>query len=321
MAVDKPGFVPYGCPDERRRSRACQPVSSVPARRSACFFSEGIFTVSAASSHKAAIVYDFDGTLAPHNLPEHSFLPAMGVADVEAFWREVRQEAERRDSDEILTYMRRLLTVAEARGTPVTRELLQAHGSQTPLFDGVVDWFDEIDAYGRRKGLEIEHYVVSSGIREMIEGCSIFGRFRRVFASAYAYDEQGKAIWPACAINYTNKTQFLFRINKGIDTTWDNSAINAWMPPQQRRIPFERMLFLGDGDTDIPSMKMVRQKGGQAVAVFDPAKFARRISQGHIERLIAEDRVDYVASADYTAESILSVTVKGILGRMSRHLS
>jgi hypothetical protein len=266
---------------------------------------------------RAAIVYDFDGTLAPHNLPEHSFLPELGINDPASFWEDVKREARSRDGCEILAYMQRLLAVAEARGIPVTRKMLQDHGRHVPLFAGVPEWFDQIDAYGREKNLAIEHYVISSGILEFIEGCPIYPRFRKVFASSYAYDDAGHARWPSCAINYTNKTQFLFRINKGIDNVWDNSEINAWKPRHERPIPFERMLFLGDGDTDIPSMKMVRQKGGQAVAVFDPELFVQRRSQGRLERLIAENRVDYVASADYTTDSLLRVVVRGILGRMA----
>jgi len=266
---------------------------------------------------RTAIVYDFDGTLAPRNLPEHTFLPALGIAEPEAFWEAVLEESRAADGCSILAYMHRLLAVARTAGVVVTRELLQEHGRSVPLFAGVDEWFAEIDAYGREQGLAIEHYVISSGILEFIEGCRIYPRFRKVFASAYAYDESGQAKWPASAINYTNKTQFLFRINKGIDNVWDNSAINAWQPKRDRPIPFERMVFLGDGDTDIPSMKMVRQKGGQAIAVFDPELFEQRKSQGRLERLIAEDRVDYVAAADYTSGSLLRVIVRGILGRMS----
>lgn len=268
---------------------------------------------------RVALVYDFDGTLAPRNLPEHSFLPSVGATDVEGFWEACRREAERHDSDQVLTYMRMLLTAAERAGTAVTRDLLRRHGAQTPLFAGVEAWFDDIGAYGRSVGVEIEHFVVSSGLLEMIEGLSIHSRFRKVFASSYAYDATGRAVWPASAINYTTKTQYLFRINKGIDNVWDNSTINLWMPKQERRVPFERMVFLGDGDTDIPSMKLVREKGGQAVAVFDPEKFEQRLSQGHLERLIAEDRIDHMASADYRPGSLLTIIVKGILGRMARH--
>lgn len=267
---------------------------------------------------RVALVYDFDGTLAPRNLPEHSFLPSLGVTDVERFWADCRREAERHDSDQVLTYMQMLLAAADRAGVKVTRDLLREHGARTPLFAGVHAWFDDIGAYGRSVGIEIEHCVVSSGLLEMIEGLSIHPRFRKVFASSYAYDDTGRAVWPASAINYTTKTQYLFRINKGIDNVWDNSTINLWMPKQERRVPFERMVFLGDGDTDIPSMKLVREKGGQAVAVFDPEKFEQRLSQGHLERLIAEDRIDHMASADYRPGSLLTIIVKGILGRMAR---
>ena len=266
---------------------------------------------------RTAIVYDFDGTLAPHNLPEHSFLPAVGVIDTAAFWDRVHEEARAQDGCPILAYMHLMLQAAKNCGVPVTRTMLQQHGRDIPLFAGVDTWFEQINDYGRGINLEIEHYVVSSGIREIIEGCPIYQRFHKVFASAYAYDGEGNAKWPAAAINYTNKTQFLFRINKGIKNVWDDSAINSWIPHDERRIPFERMLFLGDGDTDIPSMKMVRQKGGQAVAVFDPVLFEQRKSQGRLEKLIAEDRVDYVAAADYTSDSLLRVVVRGILGRMA----
>jgi len=273
---------------------------------------------------RTAIIYDFDGTLAPHNLPEHSFLPAVGETDPTAFWARVHEEARNQDGCAILAYMHLMLQAAKAHGVEVTRAMLQQHGRDIPLFAGVDTWFEQINEYGHGINLNIEHYVVSSGILEIIEGCRIYPRFHKVFASAYAYDGKGNAKWPAAAINYTNKTQFLFRINKGIENVWDDSAINSWMPHDERRIPFERMLFLGDGDTDIPSMKMVRQKGGQAVAVFDPVLFEQRKSQGRLEKLIAEDRVDYVAAADYTSDSLLRVVVRGILGRMAatqrRHL-
>ena len=267
---------------------------------------------------RAALVYDFDGTLAPHNLPEHSLLPFLGVPDAAGFWRDCEARARLHDSDQVLTWMWMLVEAGERAGRPLSRDLLREHGARTPLFAGVEGWFDDIAAHGRAVGLEVEHYVVSSGLLEMIEGCAVHDRFRKVFASSYAYDAAGRATWPASAINYTTKTQYLFRINKGIGNVWDNSTINLWMPEDQRHVPFRRMVFLGDGDTDIPSMKLVREKGGQAVAVFDPEKFERRLSQGHLERLIAEDRIDHVASADYRPGALLSSVVKGILGRMAR---
>ncbi len=164
------------------------------------------------------------------------------------------------------------------------------------------------------RGIALEHYVVSSGIHEMIAGCKIYGSFKRVFASQFAYNDSGEAVWPSVSINYTGKTQFIFRINKGIDNTWNNEDINRWQPLDERYIPFQRMIFIGDGDTDIPSMKMVRNHGGFAVAVFDPGQWVLSASQNKIHRLIAEDRANYVAPADYTDGSQLDVTVRGFSG-------
>ena len=164
---------------------------------------------------RAAIVYDFDGTLARGNLQEHSFIPELGI-DHDVFWKDVRRLAKTSDADEILVYMHQMLERSRALGSAVTREQLRRHGGEPSYFDGVESWFARIDSFAADQGLELDHYVVSSGIEEMIEGCSIYPRFARVFASRFIYNEKGEAVWPAGAVNYTNKTQFLFRINKGI---------------------------------------------------------------------------------------------------------
>jgi len=268
---------------------------------------------------KIAIVYDFDGTLARGNIQEHSFIPDIGLTSA-AFWDEVKAEAERHDADEILVYMWRMLDHARRKGAAVTVDALREHGRKTPLFDGVDSWFGRIGEYASKRSLGIEHYVISSGIHEMIAGCSVFEKFKRVFASRFIYSEAGEAIWPGVAINYTTKTQFLFRINKGIDNTWDNQQINHWKPMNERPIPFSRMIFVGDGETDIPSMKMVTYQGGYSIAVFDPGKWESERSQKHIYRLIAEDRARFVVPADYRSGSQLDVTVKGIIGRVARDL-
>ena len=266
---------------------------------------------------KAAIVYDFDGTLAPGNMQEHSFIPALGI-DAEAFWSDVKRVAKQHDADEILVYMWLMLARAKDKGLKVDRESLITHGAKTPLFAGVPQWFDRIEEFATKRGLELEHYIISSGIREMIEGCAISKRFKQIFASRFAFDEAGNAIWPAVAINYTTKTQFLFRINKGIDNTWDTSLINKWQPYDERPVPFPRMIFIGDGETDIPAMKMIRHQGGYAIAVFDPEKWAAKKLQDRVHTLVSEDRVQFVAPADYQESSQLDVTIKGVLGRIAR---
>ena len=265
----------------------------------------------------AAIIYDFDGTLAPGSIQEHSFLPSLSI-DKRVFWPAVKAEAKLQDADEILVYMRQMLERAREQGIPVTKESLKQHGKGLPLFNGVPTWFEKINGFARQVNLQLEHYVISSGIREMIEGCEIGQRFTRIFASSFIYDADGQAVWPGVAINYTTKTQFLFRINKGIPNTWNNEAINTYVPMDKRTVPFQNMLFIGDGDTDIPSMKMVRHQGGYSIGVFDPDIWQDR--QEHIQRLISADRVNFVASADYREGSQLDVTVRGLLGRIAENV-
>lgn len=268
--------------------------------------------------NRAAIVYDFDGTLAKGSVQEHSFLPEL-LIDKSQFWGEVKRLARLHDADEILIYMWQMLRAAKEKDTPITRDALKKHGASTPLFKGVSDWFDRISEYALERDLLLEHYVVSSGNEELIRGCEIFPKFRAVFASRFVYDEEtGHAVWPGLAINYTTKTQYLFRINKGIANSWDNEAVNRYIPMHERQVPFDRMIFIGDGDTDIPSMKMVRHQKGQAIAVFDPDEWAREASRNKLHKLIAEDRANFVAPADYCEGSQLDVIVKGILGRIAR---
>lgn len=265
----------------------------------------------------AAFVYDFDGTLARGNIQEHSFIPQLDLKSSE-FWGEVKQLAKEHDADEILTYMWRMLERAKEKTLPITREMLKEHGARTPLFEGVDSWFSRMDDHAMDLGLKLEHYVISSGIYEMIRGCSIFDAFRWVFASRFTYDTSGAAVWPSTAINYTTKTQYLFRINKGILNSWDNDSINKWVPMDERPLPFSRMVFFGDGDTDIPSMKMVRHQGGHSIAVFDPETWTTARAQEKVHKLIAEDRVNFVSPADFRETSQLDVIAKGILGRMGR---
>jgi hypothetical protein len=266
---------------------------------------------------RTAIVYDFDGTLARGNIQEHSFLPGV-AADRKSFWRDVKETAKHHDADEILVYMWKLLECARSAGVPVTSSGLREHGRSVPLFEGVRTWFSRINCHASPLGLELEHYLISSGTLEILRGCEIFDEFKGVFASRFIFDDQGKAIWPGLAINYTTKTQYLFRINKGITNAWDNEAVNRWIPMDERPIPFSRMIFIGDGDTDIPSMKMVRYQGGHSVAVSDPEAWenADEAARQKIFRLISEDRVHFVAPADYSEGTQLDITIKGILGRI-----
>ncbi|MBX3476979.1 MAG: haloacid dehalogenase-like hydrolase [Brevundimonas sp.] len=269
---------------------------------------------------KTALIYDFDGTLARGNMQEVTFIPSVGMG-IGDFWGEADRLTRESDGDNILMYMQLMLQRARENGAPITRKMLREHGQDVKLFDGLKSdltgkgWFERIDAFGQQYGLEIEHYIVSAGLEEMIEGCPIRDAFRHVFASKFVYDKTGTAIWPAVGVNYTTKTQYLFRINKGVLNHYEHEQINRFIPDDVRPVPFERMIFLGDGDTDVPTMKMMHTKGGFSIAVYDPRNSER--DQNKIYGLISEDRVNFVAAADYREGSALDLIVKGLIGRIA----
>jgi 2-hydroxy-3-keto-5-methylthiopentenyl-1-phosphate phosphatase len=267
---------------------------------------------------KCALIYDFDGTLADGDCAQHGLLPALSVTDISDFWKQVKARAKENDGDEILSYLGLLAERDEKQGTnELSEESLTKHGKSIRLFPGVDTWFKRISDYSSSIELEVSHYIISSGLAAMIRGTSIGSSFRQIYACKYCYDA-GRAKWPAQAINYTTKTQFLFRINKGIDNAWDNEAVNRFIEPKNREVPFERMIYFGDGDTDIPSMKMVRLQGGNSIAVFDNEKWSEPRTQDKVEKLIAEERANYVVPALYTDGSQLDVTVKGLLKLIRR---
>lgn len=267
---------------------------------------------------RTALVYDFDGTLASGNMQEHSFLPEHINCSVQEFWAEVGRLKQQHDADQILVYMMEMVRRSRLARRPITAQALALHGRSLPYMPGVLDWFERINAHAAGQSLALEHYVVTSGNEEIVRGSEIFCHFTKVFGSRYLYDHEGFATWPAVVVNYTTKTQFLFRINKGVDNTWDDEPVNRWIPMRDRPVPFARMIYLGDGDTDIPSMKMVRHQGGHSVAVFDPRKWEELKAQPTVYNLIAENRADFVVPADYREGSQLEVTIKGILGRIAR---
>ena len=270
-----------------------------------------------------AIAYDFDGTLAPGNMPEHSFIPELGLTSKE-FWDEVKELARDKDMDEILAYMHLLLKKARSKDLPITRQAVVNHGKGLTFFDGVENYFDRITEYGRERMIRVEHYIISSGLKELIEGTTIGRKFKHIFASKFLYDVNGVAAGPAAAVNYTTKTQFLFRINKGIYNCWDNQAINKFTPEEERPVPFRNIVYLGDGETDVPAMKMVTYQGGDAIAVYDRKKRAnkeKRSAKEIARELIQHKRANYAVPADYTENSPLDQLMKAIIDRTAANVS
>ena len=266
------------------------------------------------SQFTIALIYDFDGTLAPGNMQEYDFIPAVGKSNRE-FWSEANSLAQQQDADMVLTYMARMIQAARSKGLSLRREAFQESGRRVTLFAGVREWFDRINRYGAERGIRIVHYINSSGLKEIIEGTGIAHEFRKIYACSFLYDVDGIAYWPAVAVNYTNKTQFIFKINKGVESVYDATLVNRYIPENERPVPFRRMIYVGDGTTDIPCMRLVKNFGGHSIAVYNPEgeKSARKDMTG----LIRDNRVNYVCPADYSEGSEIDTVVKTIIDKIA----
>ena len=260
-----------------------------------------------------ALVYDFDGTLAPGNLQENSFIPDIGMKASD-FWAEVDQLAKTHEADRILMYMYLMLEKARATRKPVHPHDFRNRGATIDFFEGVETWFDRVDQYGKDSGVFVEHYIVSSGNSEIIEGTRIAPKFKKIYASKFLYDENDVACWPALAINFTTKTQFIFRINKGAHDVSDDRDINRFVEQKDRPVPFENMIYIGDGETDVPCFRLIKDLGGLSVAVFKPRS---RIAREKAGRFVDEGRVQCIAAADYTEGRGLDNIVKGQIDLVS----
>lgn len=257
-----------------------------------------------------AIMYDFDKTLCTKDMQEFGFIPSLGISSKE-FWSEVEALRESENLDPTLAYLYKMLKFAKEKGVPVTRDKFVSLGKGIEYFPGVEEWFERINQYGKDHGVTIEHYVISSGIKEILEGSSIKKQFKEIYACEFLYDENKVAVWPKLAVNYTNKTQFLFRINKGVTNLWDDKSLNTFVPEEERRVPFRNMIYIGDGLTDVPCMRLVKANGGQSIAVF------KKREKDTAAKLMAEDRVDFITEANYTEGSELDGIVKTVIEKMA----
>ena len=260
-----------------------------------------------------AIAYDFDGTLASGNIQENSFIPAIGMKKAE-FWRLNKARAEKHEADEVLSYMTLMLERASANDVPVRKQDFAAHGKTVKLFRGAPEWFDRVNAYAKKRHVKLEHFIISSGIKEMIEATKIGKKFTKVFASSFGYDANGVAKWPALAINYTTKTQYLFRINKGSLSVYDHGLINDFVQHEDRPVPFSNIVFIGDGETDIPCMRLVRDQGGHSIAVYQPSSTTKK---ARAVKLIKDKRADFIARADYSEGGRLDEIVCAIIEKVA----
>ena len=257
-----------------------------------------------------AFLYDFDKTLCTTDMQNYAFIPSLGMTPAE-FWELANGFGRANRIDGILAYMYTMIQESQRKGVPFTRKDLVEKGKSIVLFPGVQEWFDRINAFGDSQGVQVEHYIISSGLREIIEGSSISDAFKEIYASEFFYDEEGRPVWPKLAVNFTAKTQFVYRINKGVLDVSDDKTLNDSMPDDSKRVPFVNMIYMGDGLSDVPCMKMMRAYGGQAIAVYQESN---RVG---VEDLLAKGRVDFIFKADYSEGTPLDLTVKNIIRKMS----
>ncbi len=257
-----------------------------------------------------AIMYDFDKTLCTKDMQDYNFIPSLSMTSKD-FWATANGFGFDEHMDSILAYMYTMIKKSKEKNIPLLRETLVNNGKDIEFYNGVTDWFDRINQYGALVGVSVEHYIISSGLKEIIEGSGISDKFKEIFACEFYYDETGHAVWPKTAVNYTNKTQFVYRINKGVLDVANDVDLNRSMPDDSKRVPFTNMIYIGDGLSDVPCMKMMKAYGGQSIAVYTD------LNKEKVEQLLIEDRVDYIFPADYSKDSMLDKTMKNILKKMA----
>lgn len=257
-----------------------------------------------------AIMYDFDKTLCTRDMQEYTFIPSLGIQP-DDFWSGTGEIASKEQMDSVLTYMYCMITESQQSGKPFTREDLVECGKHIEYLPGVEEWFERVNRYGEDAGVRVEHYVLSSGLKEIIEGSSIAKFFKKIFASEFLYDSAtGNPIWAKMAVNYTNKTQFVYRINKGVLDISNNVDVNASRPDDDRRVYFNNMIYIGDGLTDVPCMKLVKQSGGHSIALYQNGQ------KDKVQPLLKHERVDWIFEADYRKGQALDQAMHDLICKL-----
>ena len=259
---------------------------------------------------KIALMYDFDKTLCGKDMQEYSFIPSVGMSS-EEFWDEANRISVKSNMDRILAYMLLMIKVAKKNEVEITKESFNKLGKDVVLLKGVKTWFKRINEYGKSLGVEVEHYIISSGLAEIINGTPIAKEFKKIYACEFHYNNSGNADWPQQVVNYTTKTQFIFRISKGVLDTMDDKRLNSYTRESERTIPYRNMIYIGDGLTDVPCMTVVKDRGGESIAIY------HRGEKQVAKKLLKEKRVTFMCKADYSQGSELEEIVKKIINKMA----
>ncbi len=264
---------------------------------------------------KVALIYDFDGTLSTTDMQDYALIPELGM-EPKDFWPVANKWSRDNGADQVTGSMYYFVKTAKEKGVKLTRSMLKDAGKNIVYFAGVEEWFNRISAYGKELNLKIEHYIISAGYEEILEGSKIYKYFKNVFGCSFAYGDDGTPVWPARVVNYSTKTQYLSKINKGLGKLEDR-LVNEFMPDEKRPIPFRRMIYFGDGSTDIPSMKLTKERNGTAIAVYDP-KDHSSTSKMKALKLLKDGRVNFALPADYREGKQIDKVIKTILDKIAK---
>lgn len=250
-----------------------------------------------------ALMYDFDKTLCTEDMQNYGFIPDVGLTP-DQFWGKTEEFGQKSGMERILSYMYVMLLTAKEKDIKLTKEYLKSTAERIVYYKGVENWFKRINDFGKEHGFKVEHYVISSGLKEIIQGSKIAKEFDGIYACEYMYNEEGVAVWPKLMINYTQKTQFVFRISKGVKKISDDNAVNSRVSKDCRHVLYRNMIYIGDGITDIPCMQLIKDKGGASIAVYK--------GQNHknATTLANDERVNFICKADYSEGSELDTVVK-----------
>ncbi|MFV0552118.1 MAG: HAD family hydrolase [Anaerorhabdus sp.] len=264
---------------------------------------------------KVAMMYDFDKTLSPKDMQEFTFIPGLGYKNTKDFWEEVNKISKENKMDSILAYMYMMIKKSKEASKPIRKQDFKGLGKGIEYYPGALTWFDRINAIGKKLNIEVEHYIISSGLTEVIEGTPIAKKFKKIYACKFYYDENGVATWPSLVVNYTTKTQYIFRINKQILDENEDRALNQYTEEKDRPIPFRRMIYVGDGLTDVPCMKLVKENGGKSIVVYNKKK---KNAKDLAKSLIQQKRANYMSPSDYSSQKEMEKLVSKILENIQK---
>lgn len=251
-----------------------------------------------------AIVYDFDKTLCDQDMQNYSFIPHLDMTPDE-FWGEIGEFQEKENMEGILSYLYMMVKKSKEKGIPISKDYLKSLGKDVHLYPGVKEWFARINQFGQENGVIVEHYIISSGIKDIIEGTEIANEFKAIYACDFYYDENGDVVWPKIAINFTLKTQYMYKINKGIKDITDAEEVNK--KTKVKRVPFQNMIYIGDGLTDIPCMTMLKKQGGRSIGLYTNKTL------DNVQQFLLDERINFICKANYSENSKLDKIVKLII--------